>query len=407
MKLKKEKSLLNVSSDIEFLERLAGVNEELEDLVKISKGEKKIDRSIISKRDIIGMFTEKEPQKKMPKFMLTIFRILVVKNLMRGRFFSVAYSSGKEIGLSASPRDRKDFIKLSERLGLKKIEIVHFNPAAIKIRLYNGITPQGIKKSNRPICFFEAGLYSGFLQNVFQKKLDLKETKCMAMGDSYCEFTLAEKESKDHRSVPLYPADVYSKENLKLLTSLAAHSIVAIENALSFEKTKRQVVIDALTGVHNHRYFQTRLRTEYTSAHRYSFPIALIMLDVDDFKKINDKYGHPTGDEVLKSVSACLVDNVREVDIVSRYGGDEFTVILPHTDSDGAMIAARRIKNAVSKKKMHLKGKKAYLTISIGAIALGARHLTMKAAALVEAADKALLRAKKKGKNNIIFINKG
>ena len=265
----------------------------------------------------------------------------------------------------------------------------------------------GIKQSQRPICFFEAGVFSGLLENIFHKRIDLKEVKCRTMGDPYCYFELSRAEfKKDRKPHPPYPIDMYSQENLKLLTTLASHSIAAIENALLFEETKRQVVIDSLTKAYNHRYFQTRIHVEYRRAQRYNFPITLFMLDIDDFKKFNDKYGHPKGDEILKMVSFVLINNVRDVDIVARYGGDEFAIILPQTNEHGAAIIAERLRNEILKKRIILDKKKFKITISLGGISLAPKALTGRASGVVEIADKALLRAKKIGKNSVVLLNK-
>jgi diguanylate cyclase (GGDEF)-like protein len=406
MKEKKQEDKIMVTKDIELVERMASVAEELEDLIKISKDKRNIGSPLISRDDLMTVFKKTKTVTHIPISLLAIFRLFVVKNLVRGRLFTTTYASGKEIGLSASVKSIKEFEKVVRRIGVGKVAIDKFEPDTIKIRLYNGITSLGVKKSHRPICFFEAGVFSGLFENIFRKKIDLKETQCRTMGAPYCCFELSRAEYKGRKSYPLYPLDVYSLENLKMLTSLAAHSVAAIENALLFEETKKQVVIDSLTKVYNHRYFQTRINTEYRRANRYKTFLTLFMLDVDDFKKFNDKYGHPRGDEILKMVGETLINNLRDVDIVARYGGDEFAVILPQTDGAGARIVAARLRNEISKKRIAVGKRKVNITISLGGISLGPKAVTGKAAAMIEAADKALLRTKKTGKNNMVLLSK-
>lgn len=404
--LRKEELIGAIDRDIEFVERLAGVTEELESLVQVSKGKKRLESPIISRRDIMSVFKPGKPAPGIPKSLLSIFRLLVVKNLIRGRFFTTSYNSGREIGLSASLKSKRDFIKTTRRLGLGEVAIPEFEPGKIKIKLYNGITSLGVKQSHRPICFFEAGIFAGFLENIFRKRIDLKEVKCRTMGNPYCQFELSTVKHELHKTYPLYPVNFYSQENLKLLTSLAAHSITAIENAILFEKTRQQVVVDGLTQVYNHRYFHKRVDVEYKRAQRYNFPITLFMLDIDNFKKFNDTYGHPKGDQVLKTAALTLIKNLRSVDIVARYGGDEFAVILPETDERGARVVAERIRKEISRKKLRIKKKKIGMTVSLGGISLDPTTLKGKASTAVEVADKALLRAKRKGKNNIVFVGK-
>jgi len=406
--MKKRKMIADTSKDIEFLERMASVTEELEDLVEISKGKKKLESPLISRGDVSTLFKAEKKRDPIPKALLSVFRLLVVKNLVRGRLFATVYNSGKEIGLSVSVRSKKEFIKVTRRLGIGKVEVSKLEPSSVKINLYNGITSLGVKHSPRPICFFEAGIFSGLIENILRKKVNLREVKCRTKGDHCCQFELSRLEYVPQKSHPVYPIDIYPEENLKLLTSLATHSIAAIENTILFEKTRRQVVIDGLTQVYNHRYFHTRSEVEIKRAKRYQFPITVFMLDIDNFKHFNDVYGHPKGDEILKEVAKAIVKNLRDVDIVARYGGDEFAAVLPQTGEEGARIVARRIGKEVTlaSKKIRIKKKKAHVTISLGGItvepsALKARHLS-----LVEIADKALLRAKRKGKNNIVLVKK-
>ena len=185
---------------------------------------------------------------------------------------------------------------------------------------------------------------------------------------------------------------------------MASHSITAIENALLFEKTKRQAVIDGLTQVYNHRYFQQALKVETKRSERHKMPLSLIMLDIDNFKKYNDAYGHPKGDEVLKIIAGVLVSNVRDIDIVARYGGDEMAIILPQTGSDGARIVALRLQRKIKEHKI-LKKSKIHLSLCQGVAIFDSQGKKGKSPdQFIVKADKALFSAKKKGKNKIVFV---
>jgi len=404
--MKKRNMVNNLGKELEFVERLAGVTEELEDLVHVTKGSGGTTSPLISKRDIKAMFGNTRLETGIPKSLLSVFRLLVVKNLIRGRLFSTAYNSGKEIGLNVSVKSKNDFIKASRRFGIGRVEVSRFELDKVRVRLYDGITSMGVSHSQRPICFFEAGLFSGFLERIFRKKMDVKEIKCRTMGHPYCQFETGRLGISMDRMRLGQQAETYSQENLRLLTSLAAHSIAAIENAILFEKTRRQSVIDGLTQVYNHRYFHTRVSVEQKRASRYGFPLSLFMIDIDDFKKFNDNFGHPKGDDVLKTISAALVESIRDVDIVARYGGDEFAVILPETGSEGARIVAMRLKEEISKRKIHVHRKKINVTVSLGGITLEPPALKKRLFPVVDTADKALFRAKRKGKNNLVLLKK-
>jgi len=393
----------SISKELELVERMSSVTEELEYLVRMSKGKGK-KRPILDMDEVgFGLKATKSPASNISKALLAVFRLLVVKNLMRGRLFVTSYNAGKEMGLSATIGTRRDFLKVTRRLGLGRIDLLICEPNKIDIRLYGGVTSVGVKKSPRPICFFEAGLFSGLLESMYRKKMPVKEIKCKSKGDKYCQFKLGNMSNIGEHDYPLYPSEISSKENLKLLASLASHSITAIENAIQFEKTRKQVVVDALTQVYNYGYFRSMIGVECNKAKRYKTPLTVFMLDVDDFKKLNDRYGHPCGDEVLKIVARILIKHIRDVDIVARYGGDEFALILPQTTYEGAATVANRILKSVSSSKMIFEKKKLRLTISLGGVTFMPK-LVPKEKTIVDLADKALLKAKSKGKNNLVLV---
>ena len=141
----------------------------------------------------------------------------------------------------------------------------------------------------------------------------------------------------------------FDRIDMNLLSTLATQISVAVENARLYQETEQLAVTDGLTGVNNHRYFQSFFERELNRAKRYNHPLALIMLDIDHFKKFNDKFGHPVGDLVLKTVTEILKQQAREVDLVARYGGEEFMLVLPETGKKEAVMLAERIRLAVKK----------------------------------------------------------
>ena len=133
--------------------------------------------------------------------------------------------------------------------------------------------------------------------------------------------------------------------------------------------------------------------------------MSLIMLDIDDFKKFNDRYGHPKGDTVLKAVSAIIKQNLREIDVAARYGGEEFVIMLPETDIAGAAAVAERIRVSMAQYP-HITGdggERVAQTVSLGVATYPTHAAT--AAALVEAADQAMYRAKRAGKNQVVVAS--
>jgi len=153
---------------------------------------------------------------------------------------------------------------------------------------------------------------------------------------------------------------------------------------------------DALTDVNNRRGFDIKMDQEFVRWQRYEYPMSLIMLDIDFFKKINDTYGHQAGDKVLAVVGRLLKNQTREIDIVGRYGGEEFIILLPETGRTSARGVAEKIRQSVEKKGFHSEGKRVPMTLSCG---IASFEQGEKPGDVIKRADKALYEAKSNGRN--------
>ena len=152
--------------------------------------------------------------------------------------------------------------------------------------------------------------------------------------------------------------------------SLAGQAVVALENARLHQIVERQALVDGLTGLANRRQADAALATELTRAERLGGPVGLILADVDDFKLVNDRHGHPTGDIVLRDLAQALRETVREIDTAARWGGEEFAVILPGTDLMGAAQVAERVRQALSERGLvSAEGAPLHVTASFGVAA--------------------------------------
>jgi diguanylate cyclase (GGDEF)-like protein len=192
----------------------------------------------------------------------------------------------------------------------------------------------------------------------------------------------------------------FTDDDRDILRSLASQATLALENVDLHYVVRRQAVTDELTGLANHGRFQDLLQTEMDQVRRYPHPVSLIMLDIDDFKSVNDTYGHQQGDVVLRHVARALRDSSREVDSPARYGGEEMAVILPHTDLEGAYAIAERLRISIESLRIPLlhDGGMLRITASLGVAA----STDGRKDALIADADAALYRAKHEGKNRTI-----
>jgi diguanylate cyclase (GGDEF)-like protein len=189
----------------------------------------------------------------------------------------------------------------------------------------------------------------------------------------------------------------FSDEERDLLRMLGAQATLALENVELHYQVRRQAATDELTGLSNYAHFQRLLATEFEQVRRYGDPVGLVMLDLDDFKAVNDTFGHQQGDAVLRAVADILQETSREADSPARYGGDELVVVLPRTDLDGAFAIGDRVRRAIEELEIPrlVGGGSLRVTASIGVAASdwGDREV------LVAEADRALYAAKREGKN--------
>ena len=191
-----------------------------------------------------------------------------------------------------------------------------------------------------------------------------------------------------------------SEDAVRMLGVLAMQAAGAIERGRLFEKTERMATTDGLTGLNNHRTFQDLLDGHLAAARRYGRQVSLIICDVDHFKSVNDTYGHPVGDKVLKGVSRILRAEARDTDVVARYGGEEFAVILPETDTEGAKVIANRIREKIAANTVQTELGPLNVTISLGVSTFPA-HGDEKQD-VIDRADQALYGAKHGGRNRVV-----
>jgi diguanylate cyclase (GGDEF)-like protein len=195
--------------------------------------------------------------------------------------------------------------------------------------------------------------------------------------------------------------DAFRESELQSLESVADICANSIQNAHYVERVKQLAYLDGLTGIFNRRFFELRIMEEVERARRYGSTMAVIMTDIDQFKRLNDEFGHLLGDEVLRQVSSVFHQQLRKTDVVCRYGGEEFALLLTQTNAEQAFVVAEKLRKMVE--KWQFPGVPRAITISAGVAAFPQHGKNRDE--LVRAADSGLYLAKQNGRNRVCITN--
>ena len=192
--------------------------------------------------------------------------------------------------------------------------------------------------------------------------------------------------------------DKLSKRDISYLEQLTRQSAITINRANTYSKVLQYATLDALTNLNNRRQFEIRLKQEIATTKRQKTPLCAMMIDIDFFKKVNDTYGHASGDEVLRTAASVIKAQLRESDIPARYGGEEFAVLLPYTHIEEAVIVGERLRKAFEETPIFVDKKNINVTISMGLAEFGQEE---NGEELFKRADSALYEAKESGRNRV------
>lgn len=208
---------------------------------------------------------------------------------------------------------------------------------------------------------------------------------------------------------PLFEIDLKAEDDYVRILETARQELIELTSDVlakmldlkhEIESLRKQVIRDGMTRLYNYQHFYELLHNEIYRAGRYGFDLSLIIADIDDFKAVNDTYGHVAGDLVIKAVADCFRESIRTSDQAARYGGEEFAAILPETSLQGALTVADRLRQMVADRKIVHAGKSIAVTMSVG-VASVPQGEKIPEEKLVKQADQALYRAKKSGKNRV------
>ncbi len=207
----------------------------------------------------------------------------------------------------------------------------------------------------------------------------------------YLSFYLEEKEAS-------YLHIKCSEEDLKAqLPYLVSQLKLLINRAYIYKKLQKIAITDSLTHIPNRRYFMERYEDEFNRSEKFGFNLSFLMVDIDHFKSYNDNFGHLVGDVILREVAKVLKENIREIDFIGRFGGEEFSIFLPQTSKEQALWVSERLREKVATSEIQAYDEKVKLTVSIG-VATFPQNSKDKDL-LIEIADRALYKAKQKGRN--------
>jgi two-component system cell cycle response regulator len=360
-----------------------------------------------------GSFSEKDKES------LTGFASLALHVLRSARAYQQVDMSAKEFEalhrISAELSSSLDLKTILEKLATCSREIIAYDymtvsfvegPDTAAFRILKGY--DGLKIPEGPVPL--AGSLLGWIvenrQELCFTDLDQRAQKLPVFPDG-----MLKTEFKSFLGIPFLSQEAcmgvftvamrapgaitaYQHHTLSIIANQVA---VNISNARFHQMMERMATTDGLTGLTNHRAFQEKADQEFERAQRYPQSIALLLFDIDHFKKINDSYGHPVGDAVLKKIGKLLNETVRVVDVAARYGGEEFVALLVNTDSKGASQMAERIRSSIEKSKFLLNGQRIPVTVSVG-YAVFPEDAKEKSG-LIEMADQALYAAKDGGRN--------
>ena len=264
-----------------------------------------------------------------------------------------------------------------------------------------------------------AGLYAF----AFQKRKPAIISDYQQYSDRYYRFVPNEVQNPSIRSLIIFPIiddeqrcrglfsiesnepNIFFADTEQTLTTLIENASVAFIRAILYQHMERLATTDGLTNLNNHRHFQELLAREIERSRRYNRPLSLLLMDIDHFKSFNDTYGHPVGDLVLKEISQCIRESIRQNDTPARYGGEEFVVIIPESNEQGAMVIAERIRSTIENHTIISLDRKLKVTVSIGCSTFPEKAPTQQE--LIDTADKALYYAKENGRNRVIAYRKG
>ena len=316
-------------------------------------------------------------------------------------------------GLSATTR----LAELLEQMVAYARDVSRFETCAVCLReegeeQFSVVVAEGYRKDLLGSRFFlEAPTWAGWILRAREEPLAIRMERRSGMpildpkerstaGASFLAVPLKAQKRVSGALLLTRQGDSFSARELRLLRIYCNQAAVVLENAMVHERVENLAATDGLTGLFNRRYFDSAFARELSRCERNTSSLALLIADIDHFKSFNDTYGHAMGDLVLKKVAGILAGAIRKGDVLARFGGEEFVVILPNVTAKGALESAERLRESVAAVAIHPGGPRKRVTVSIGAALFPA--VAADSESLLKAADEALYEAKHLGRNQVV-----
>jgi len=263
----------------------------------------------------------------------------------------------------------------------------------------------GLYELTKDICkhLEEDKVFTTFNQSL---KKHISVGDCRYIKDSadlikYKNHTILPLSVEENQIVGYLAVDRIAEPDKEKFGILVQQFLIGLRRALLYQRVQGMTITDSLTQVYCRRYFLERFSEELKRSKKNKLHLSFLMIDIDNFKQFNDRYGHLVGDAILRSVAKTLIDAVRQIDFIGRYGGEELSVVMAETDRDQAKFAAERIRQAIADMTIKVYDEELKVTVSIGVATFPDNTANMQD--LIEMADQALYLAKETGKNKVCF----
>ncbi len=309
-----------------------------------------------------GIMRATPPQASAPAALFRLLQFSVLPEILGESAGPAIYLASKrfsqELGIR-SIQALKDWFR-DMQLGQLEVEL---DEERVLVKLTHCLSCQRLEPTGTPVCDFERGIIDGVLEAITGLEILTKETLCWSLGDTVCQF---EGYSGDQAGY-LYRENGFNPDaQRRLLGQLADQAEVALDNLRLISERRERETHDALTGLFNFRELRERAAYELARAQRYGRKVAFAMLDLDDFRQVNETVGREGGDEVLMHWAAALTAQLRTCDLVCRYGADEFLLVLPETAEQQADVAISRVLSAMQQLAVQVEGQDLIVTASAG-----------------------------------------